>query len=135
MIFQCVFWIFGWLTPFVIFFPLPYAFLFLITYLYCQNKINPTAVSTWISFSIVLRSPISFKYILSPFFWAGWGGSQRQESAEKADKSVNLVLAQKFTLKSLAVELTYLHFSPKILWMLNIFFDTILIIHYFLSLK
>lgn len=118
--------------PFVnfVFFPLPYAFLFLVTFLHCQNKINPTAASTWVSFSIVFWSPISFKYILSTFFF--WG---RQESAEKADKSINFVSAQKFTLERIAVELTYLHFFTKIRRMLSTFFNTILIIHYFLSLK
>lgn len=53
---------------FCIFFPLPYAFLFLVTFLHCQNKINPTAASTWVSFTIVFSSPISLKYIPSSFF-------------------------------------------------------------------
>lgn len=119
--------------PFVIF-PLPYAFLFLVTFLHCQNKINPTAVSTRVSFSIVLQYPISFK-IYPKYVSHLPSPKERRESAERASKSVNLVLAHKCTLKSLVVELTYLHFLPKILCILSIFFNTILIIHYFLGLK
>ena len=112
-----VFWLFlvcilgiWWLVPFVnfVFFSASICLSVFSYLLHCQNKINPTAASTWVSFTIVFSSPISFKYIPSIFFCGGGKNMQRKQTSLSI-----LSVAQKFTLKSLAVKITYLHFFHR----------------------
>lgn len=116
----CKFWVF--------FFLLPYVFLFLVTFIYCQNKIIPTAASTCVAFSIVLRSPISFKYIPSVFL-------QGRQNLQRKQTSQSILSVQESTSKCLEVELTSLSSLQKILCLLRIFFNAVLIICDFSQFK